>query len=90
MLDRQNLTALMKVVAKADPSTPSTYSWGGKSLKRNIITFIINTILINDRFKHNMFIRTNVEQRCNISDVFITCVMVYFFKVYPHSDSITF
>lgn len=32
MLDKQNLVALMKQVAKADPSTPSTYSWGGKAL----------------------------------------------------------
>ena len=32
MLDRNNLVALMKQVAKADPSAPVAYSYGGKSL----------------------------------------------------------
>ena len=31
-LDKQNLVALMKQVAKADPSTPVAYSWNGKNL----------------------------------------------------------
>ena len=29
MLDRANLVALMKQVAKADPSAPTSYSFGG-------------------------------------------------------------
>ena len=32
MLDRDNLLALAKVVAKADPSAPVAYSWNGSSL----------------------------------------------------------
>ena len=32
MLDRNNLVALMKQVAKANPSTPVAYSWNGKDL----------------------------------------------------------
>lgn len=32
MLDRENLTALMKQVAKADPSAPTAYSFNGKNL----------------------------------------------------------
>ena len=32
MLDKNNLLALMKQVAKADPSTPVAYSWEGKNL----------------------------------------------------------
>lgn len=32
MLDRQNLVQLMKTVAKADPSAPTAYSFGGQSL----------------------------------------------------------
>ena len=32
MLDRNNLVALMKQVAKADPSTPTAYSYNGKNL----------------------------------------------------------
>ena len=32
MLDRQNLVALMKQVAKANPSTPVAYSWNGQNL----------------------------------------------------------
>ena len=32
MLDRNNLVALMKTVAKANPSTPAAYSWNGESL----------------------------------------------------------
>ena len=32
MLDKKNLVALMKQVAKADPSTPTAYSFNGKSL----------------------------------------------------------
>ena len=31
-LDRNNLVALMKQVAKADPSAPTAYSWDGQSL----------------------------------------------------------
>lgn len=31
-LDRNNLVTLMKQVAKADPSAPTAYSWGGQSL----------------------------------------------------------
>lgn len=32
MLDRQNLVALMKQVAKANPSAPVAYSWNGQNL----------------------------------------------------------
>lgn len=32
MLDRQNLVQLMKTVAKADPSAPTAYSFGGQNL----------------------------------------------------------
>ena len=32
MLDRKNLVALMKTVAKADPSAPTAYSFGGQNL----------------------------------------------------------
>ena len=32
MLDRKNLVQLMKTVAKADPSTPTAYSFNGESL----------------------------------------------------------
>ena len=32
MLDRTNLVALMKQVAKADPSAPVAYSYGDKQL----------------------------------------------------------
>lgn len=32
MLDRKNLVALMKQVAKADPSAPTSYSFNGKTL----------------------------------------------------------
>ena len=32
MLDRNNLVALMKTVAKANPSAPTAYSWNGESL----------------------------------------------------------
>src|SRR5574344_2675803 len=32
MLDRNNLVALMKQVAKADPSAPTAYSYNGKNL----------------------------------------------------------
>lgn len=32
MLDRKNLVALMKQVAKADPSAPTSYSFGGQTL----------------------------------------------------------
>ena len=32
MLDRTNLVALMKTVAKADPSAPTAYSFNGQSL----------------------------------------------------------
>ena len=32
MLDKNNLVQLAKVVAKADPSAPIAYSWGGESL----------------------------------------------------------
>ena len=32
MLDRSNLVALMKQVAKADPSAPVAYSFNGQSL----------------------------------------------------------
>ena len=32
MLDRANLVALMKQVAKADPSAPTAYSFNGQSL----------------------------------------------------------
>ena len=32
MLDRNNLVALMKQVAKADPSAPVAYSFNGQSL----------------------------------------------------------
>ena len=31
MLDRTNLVALMKQVAKADPSAPVSYSFGGEN-----------------------------------------------------------
>ena len=31
-LDRNNLVALMKQVAKADPSAPTAYSFNGQSL----------------------------------------------------------
>lgn len=31
MLDRQNLVQLMKIVAKSNPSTPTSYSWNGES-----------------------------------------------------------
>ena len=32
MLDKNNLVALMKQVAKADPSAPTAYSYNGKNL----------------------------------------------------------
>ena len=32
MLDRNNLVALMKQVAKADPSAPTAHSYHGKNL----------------------------------------------------------
>jgi len=31
-LDKQNMVALAKVVAKADPINPTSYSWAGQSL----------------------------------------------------------
>ena len=32
MLNREELLQLTKVVAKADPSAPVAYSWGGNNL----------------------------------------------------------
>ena len=32
MLDRKNLVALMKQVAQADPSAPTSYSFNGQNL----------------------------------------------------------
>lgn len=43
-LDRQNLLALMKQVAKADPSTPTSYSFGGNTLSYEAM----NTTLRNE------------------------------------------
>ena len=37
MLDRENLTALMKQVAKADPSAPTAYNFNGKNLSYEIM-----------------------------------------------------
>ena len=37
MLDRDNLLALAKVVAKADPTAPISYSWNGESLSYDIL-----------------------------------------------------
>lgn len=37
MLDRDNLLALAKVVAKADPTAPISYSWNGESLSYDVL-----------------------------------------------------
>ena len=44
MLDRNNLVQLMKTVAKADPSSPVAYSWGGEKLSYEAL----NTTLRNE------------------------------------------
>ena len=44
MLDRNNLVALMKQVAKADPSAPVAYSWEGEQLSYEAL----NTTLRNE------------------------------------------
>ena len=36
-LDRKNLLALMKTVAKADSSAPTSYSWNGESFSYDVL-----------------------------------------------------
>ena len=43
MLDKNNLVALAKVVAKADPSAPTSYSWKGESLSYEALNEILRT-----------------------------------------------
>lgn len=41
-LDRQNLIQLAKVVAKADPSVSTTYSWNGKQLSYDALNEVLH------------------------------------------------
>ena len=43
MLDKNNLVALAKVVAKADPSAPTSYSWKGESLSYEALNETLRT-----------------------------------------------
>ena len=43
MLDKNNLVALAKVVAKADPSAPTSYSWKGDSLSYEALNETLRT-----------------------------------------------
>ena len=63
MLDRQNLVALMKQVAKANPSAPVAYSWNGQNLSyealqetlRNEINELAGTYALYRENKNTIF-----------------------------------
>lgn len=67
-LDRMNLIALMKQVAKADPSAPTSYSFGGQSLSyeamnetlRNELNELAGTYSLYRENKHLIF--TMIEE----------------------------
>ena len=63
MLDRQNLVALMKQVAKANPSAPVAYSWNGQNLSyealqetlRNELNELAGTYALYRQNKNTIF-----------------------------------
>ena len=63
MLDRNNLVQLAKVVAKADPSAPIAYSWGGESLSYDAL----NETLRNE---FNLLAGTYADYRENKNLIF--------------------